>query len=59
MGSGKFLKQGFELGTPAVRRYIQFKIICISLFTIQPLQSSFTGNYVSTIDLYIAETEYI
>ncbi len=32
---------------------IQFKIICIALFTIQSMQSSFTGNYVSTIDLYI------
>ncbi len=28
---------------------IQFKIICISLLTIQSLQSSFTGNYISTI----------
>ncbi len=35
---------------------IQFKIICIALFTIQSLQSSCTGNYVSTIYLYIAET---
>jgi len=35
---------------------IQFKIICITLITIQSLQSSFTGNYVSTTDLYIAET---
>ncbi len=34
---------------------IQFKIICTVLFTIQSLQSSFTGNYVSTIDLYIVE----
>ncbi len=33
-----------------------FKIICLALFTIQSLQSSFTGNYVSAIDLYIAET---
>ncbi len=31
---------------------IQFKIICIALFTIQLLQSNFTGNYVSKIDLY-------
>ncbi len=31
---------------------IQFKIICIALFTIQSLQSNFTGNYVSKIDLY-------
>ncbi len=35
---------------------IQFKNICIALFTIQSLQSSFTGNYISTIYLYIAET---
>ncbi len=35
---------------------IQFNIICIALFTIQSLQSSFTGNYVSTIDLEIVET---
>ncbi len=35
---------------------IQFKIICIALFTIQSLQSSFTGNEVSTIYLYIVET---
>ncbi len=28
-------------------------------FTIQSLQSNFTGNEVSTIDLYIAETLYI
>ncbi len=34
----------------------RFKIICIALFTIQSLQSSFTGNYVSTIDLYIVDT---
>ncbi len=34
----------------------QFKIICTVLFTIQSLQSSITGNYVSTIDLYIVET---
>ncbi len=31
---------------------IQFKIICIALFTIQSLQSNFTGNYVFKIDLY-------
>ncbi len=30
---------------------IQFKIICIALFTIQSLQSSFTGNYIYQ-DLY-------
>ncbi len=35
---------------------IQFKIICIALFMIQSLQSSFTVNLVSTIDLYITET---
>ncbi len=34
----------------------QFKIICIALFSIQSLQSSFTGNYISAIDLYIVET---
>ncbi len=27
-----------------------FKIICLALFTIQSLQSSFMGNYVSAID---------
>ncbi len=32
--------------------FVQFKIICIALFTIQSLQSSFTGNYVSTIDSF-------
>ncbi len=32
---------------------IKFKIIIIALFTMQSLQSSFKGNYVSTIDLYI------
>ncbi len=32
------------------------KIICKALFTIQLLQSSFTGNLVSTTDLYNAET---
>ncbi len=31
---------------------IQFKIICLALFTIQSLQSHFTGNYVSKIDVY-------
>ncbi len=35
---------------------VQFNVICIALFTIQSLQSSFTGNSVSTIDLYIVET---
>ncbi len=35
---------------------VQFKIICIALFMIQSLQSSFIGNYVSTIYLYIVET---
>ncbi len=35
---------------------IKFKIICIALFTKQSLQSSFKGNSVPTIDLYIAET---
>ncbi len=34
----------------------QYNIICIVLFTIQSLQSRFTGNYVSTIYLYIVET---
>ncbi len=34
---------------------IQFKIICIVLFTKQSLQSSFTGNYISTIDIYILQ----
>ncbi len=34
----------------------QFKIICIALFMIQSLKSSFTRNYVSTTDLYIVET---
>ncbi len=31
------------------KNLIQFKFICIALFTIQSLQSSFTGNYISTI----------
>ncbi len=30
-----------------------------SAFMMQSLQRSFTENYVSTIDLYIAETSYI
>ncbi len=34
----------------------KFKNICIALFKIQSLQSSFAGNYVSTIDLFIVET---
>ncbi len=34
-----------------VPRQVRFKIICIVLFTIQSLQSNFTGNYVSKIDL--------
>ncbi len=34
-------------------KYIQFRIMCIALFTIQLLQSSFTGNSISTIVLYI------
>ncbi len=41
---------------PFDRHSVKFKIICIALFMIQSLQSSFTGNYVSAIDLYIAET---
>ncbi len=41
---------------PNVSMLIQFKIICVALFMIQSLQSSFTGNEVSKIDLYIAET---
>ncbi len=32
--------------------HFQFKIICIALFTIQSLQSNFTGNAFSKIDLY-------
>ncbi len=39
-------------GMSSVILSIQFKIICIALFTIQSLQSNFTGNYVSKIDLY-------
>ncbi len=35
-----------------VKNSIQFKIICITLFTLQSLQSNFTGYYVSKIDLY-------
>ncbi len=46
----------FDKKTCTFINSIKFKIICIALFTIQSLQSSFPGNYVSTIDLYIVET---
>ncbi len=35
---------------------IQFKIICIALFMIQSLQSNFTGNTFSKIDLYCSNS---
>ncbi len=35
-----------------IKNTIQFKIICIAIFTIQLLQSNFTGSEVSKIDLY-------
>ncbi len=46
---------------PASERRCYFKQFNSRLFvqqflTIQSLQSSFTGNYISTIDLYIVET---
>ncbi len=40
------------MASPIIDQIIQFKIICIALFTIQSLQSNFTENYVSKIDLY-------
>ncbi len=45
-----------QYDTCANHHSIQFNIICIALFTKQSLQSSFTGNYVSTIDLNMSET---
>ncbi len=50
----EFLAQGLHLKFNPIKS----KIICIELFTIQSLQSNFTGNEVSKIDLYIVETQY-
>ncbi len=56
----KWLTHSQELGLSYYAcNSIQFKMICIALFTIQSLQKSFPGNFVSTIDLYILENVYI
>ncbi len=39
-----------------ISRCLLFKFICTVPFTIQSLQSSFTGNEVSTIYLHTVET---
>ncbi len=59
--ANKYLSDGSvcHIGCSFSTYSIQFKIICIAIFMKQSLQSSFTGNEVSTIDLYIAETIYI